>query len=146
MKIRDKKFLTSDELTYVLNAVQMATDEFSKEILKVALVAQIVIDDVDWNAVDENGNAIYETCNDIYDAVMAEEAVNEDFKLRYDVVNFWQIDDILDRETRVDKVIANFLNELGAKIDEYAKTVDLGQLKGLLNELKNLEVENEEAK
>ena len=139
MKIRDKKFLTSDELTYVLNAVQMATDEFSKEILKVALVAQIVIDDDDWNAIDEDGNAIYETCNDIYDAVMAEEAVNEDFKLRYDIVNFWQIDDILDRETRADKVIANFLNELGAKIDEYAKTVDLGQLEGLLGELKGLE-------
>lgn len=138
MKIRDKRFLTSDELTYVINGVENGTDEFSKEILKVALVAQIVIEDVNW---DE-----YETCNDIYDAVMEEESKENGFCLAIDIENYYEIDEILRREHSVEKTVERFLYGLNKKIDEYAKRIDVSQLEGLLNELKNLEVENEEVK
>lgn len=138
MKLRDKRFLTSDELTYVINGVENGTDEFSKEILKVALVAQIVIEDVNW---DE-----YETCNDIYDVVMEEESKEDGFCLAIDIENYYAIDEILRREHSVEKTVERFLYGLNKKIDEYAKRIDVGQLEGLLNELKNLEVENEEAK
>jgi hypothetical protein len=125
MKIRDAKFLTNDELRYVLRSVSNATDEFSKEILKVALVAQIVILDVNW---DE-----YETCNDMYDAVMA-----EGISFENEIRNYYLIDKIIYNENSVEKIVANFLNDLSNKIDEYAKTVDLSQMEGLVDELKKL--------
>lgn len=125
MKIRDEKFLTNDELRYILRGVSNATDEFSKEILKVALVAQIVMPDVNW---DE-----YETCNDMYDAVMA-----EGISFENEIRNYYLIDKIIYNENSVEKIVANFLNDLSNKIDEYAKTVDLSQMEGLVGELKKL--------
>lgn len=130
MKIRDKKFLTNDELRYVLNGVRNATDEFSKEILKVGLTAQIVIEDVNW---DE-----YETCNEMYDAVM-----ENDIDL-YELKNYYIIDEILKKENSVEKVVERFLNELSDKIDEYSKSVDLTQMEGLLNEFKKIAGGSEE--
>ena len=130
MKIRDKKFLTNDELRYVLSGVQSATDEFSKEILKVGLTAQIVIEDVNW---DE-----YETCNDMYDAVM-----ENDIDL-YEIKNYYIIDEIIKKENSVEKVVERFLNELSDKIDEYSKSVDLTQMEGLLNEFKKIAGGSEE--
>lgn len=130
MKIRDKKFLTNDELRYVLNGVRSATDEFSKEILKVGLTAQIVIEDVNWDD--------YETCNDMYDAVM-----ENDINL-YELKNYYMIDEILKKENSVEKVVERFLNELSDKIDEYSKSVDLTQMEGLLNEFKKIAGGSEE--
>ena len=134
MKLRDNKFLTSDELSYIVNGVANATDEFSKEILKVALTAQIVVEDVDWSK--------YDTCNDIYDYMMQEfskydykEGV-EDFCIS--IYNYGAIDTILERENSVEKTVEKFLNGLNDKIDEYSKTVDVTQLEGLLGELKKL--------
>ena len=124
MKIRDKKFLTNDELRYVLSGVQSGTDEFSKEMLKVGLVAQIIIEDVNW---DE-----YDTCNDVYDAVM-----ENDIDL-YELKNYYIIDEILKKENSVEKVVERFLNELSDKIDEYSKSVDLTQMEGLVNEFKKV--------
>ena len=150
MKIRDNKFLTSDELSYIVNGVANATDEFSKEILKVALTAQIVVEDVDWSK--------YDTCNDIYDYMM-QEFSKYDYKVEENeregvedfcisIYNYGAIDTILERENSVEKTVERFLNGLNDKIDEYSKTVDITQLEGLLGELKKLGdgdgIENEE--
>ena len=130
MKIRDKKFLTSDELSYIIRSMSSATDEFSKEILKVALVAQIVIDDVNWEE--------YDTCNDMYDAIM-----DSDVDL-YEIKNYLEIDEIIRKENSLEKVVERFLDGLNQKIDEYAKSVDLTQMEGLLNEFKNISGGSEE--
>ena len=126
-----RKYLTSDELTYVINSVEAATDDFSKEILKVALVAQILVEGEDWDK--------YELCNDIYDKMMEQ----DDIDLTYDVKNFYVIEDVLSKNNSIEKVVERFLDGINTKLDEYAKLVDTESLKGLLGELKELQGEEE---
>ena len=126
-----RQYLTSDELTHVINSVEAATDEFSKEILKVALVAQILVEGEDWDK--------YEVCNDIYDKMMEQ----DDICLDCDVKNFYVIDEIIKNNNSLEKVVGRFLNDISAKIDDYAKLVDTESLKGLLVELKELQKEDE---
>ena len=129
----ERNYLTSDEINYILNSLDGVDDEFSKEILKIALIGQMLIEDVNW---DE-----YETCNDMYDAIVA-----EGIDLTMEVRNFYMIDDILYKENSLEKVVERFLNGIESKIEEYGKSIDAESLKGLIGELKNLEVENEEIK
>lgn len=124
-----RNYLTSDELIYILNRIGAATDEFSKEILKVSAAAQILIEDEDWTQ--------YELCNDVYDKVMS-----EDINLYSEVKNYYVIDEILKKENSLEKVVERFLSGIESKIDEYGKQIDLESLKGLVGELKNLEGED----
>lgn len=131
MKLK-RNYLTSDEISYIINSLDAIDSEYSREIVKKALAAQILIDDVDWNQ--------YETCNDMYDALMEQ----NDIDIEFDVKNYYVIDEILQKENSLEKVVERFLNGLNEKIDEYGKSVDLESLKGMLGELKKLEDGNNE--
>lgn len=122
-----RNYLTSDEISYIINSLEAIDGEYSREIVKKALIIQILIDDVDWNQ--------YESCNDMYDAYMAQ----DDIDIEFDVKNYCIIDEILQKENSLEKVVERFLNGLNEKIDEYGKSVDLESLKGMLGELKKLE-------
>lgn len=126
MKLK-RNYLTSDEISYIINSLEAIDGEYSREIVKKALIIQILIDDVDWNQ--------YESCNDMYDAYMAQ----DDIDIEFDVKNYCIIDEILQKENSLEKVVERFLNGLNKKIDEYGKSVDLESLKGMLGELKKLE-------
>lgn len=129
-----RNYLTSDEISYIINSLEAIDGEYSREIVKKALIIQMLIDDVDWNQ--------YESCNDMYDVYMAQ----DDIDIECDVKNYYIIDEILQKENSLEKVVERFLNGLSDKIDEYGKSVDLESLKGMLGELKKLEDggENEE--
>ena len=126
-----RNYLTSDDLTYILNSLEAVEDEFSREILKVALTAQILIDDEDWES--------YETCNDMYDKVMS-----EGIDMYAKITNYYMIDEVLEKKNSLEKVVERFLDGLNSKIDEYAKSVDLAQMENLLGELKGLSGEDKE--
>lgn len=132
----EKNYLTNDELRYIINGLEDIDNEYDREIIKVALVIQILIKDVDWDK--------YNTCNEMYDAYMAQ----DDVDIENDVKNYYKIDEILNKENSLEKIVERFLNGLSDKIDEYSKTVDVTQLEGLLGELKKLSdgdgIENEE--
>lgn len=132
----EKNYLTNDELHYIINGLEDIDNEYDREIVKVALAIQILIKDIDWGK--------YKTCNEMYDAYIAQDDVN----IETDVKNYYKIDEILNKENSLEKIVERFLNGLNDKIDEYSKTVDVTQLEGLLGELKKLSdgdgIENEE--
>ena len=126
-----RDYLTSDDLTYILNNLDAVEDEFSKEILKVALTAQILIEDGDWDS--------YNNCNDIYDKI-----VSEGINFYDKVKNYYVIDEIIRKQNSVEKVVERFLDGLNQKIDEYSKLIDLSQMETLIGELKKLGSEDKE--
>lgn len=122
----EKNYLTNDELRYIINGLEDIDNEYDREIVKVASVIQILIKDVDWDK--------YDTCNEMYDAYMAQ----DDVDIETDVKNYYKIDEILNKENSLEKIVERFLNGLSDKIDEYGKSVDLESLKGMLGELKKI--------
>lgn len=129
----ERNYLLSEEIRHILNSLDGIDDEFSKEILKKAFVGQMLIKDVNWEE--------YETCNDVYDAIIA-----DGIDLEVEVKNFYVIDDILCKENSLEKVVEKFLNGIESKIEEYGKSIDAESLKGLIGELKELQIENDEVK
>lgn len=126
-----RNYLTSDDLTYILNTLDAVEDEFSREILKVALTAQILIEDEDWDS--------YNNCNDMYDKI-----VSEGINFYDKVKNYYVIDEIIRKQNSVEKVVERFLDGLNQKIDEYSKLIDLSQMETLVGELKKLGGEEKE--
>ena len=135
MKLK-RNYLTSDEISYIVNSLGAVDGEFDRLILKYALIGQMLVDEVDWDK--------FETCNDMYDYIMEEQSKEDNTlgDLLYEVENAYVIDDILNKENSLEKVVERFLNGLNDKIDEYAKKVDLESLKGLIGELEELKVED----
>lgn len=136
----ERNYLTSDEINYIVTSLETVDDEFGKFILKYALIGQLLIKDVDWDK--------FENCNEMYDYIMEEQSKEDNTlgDLLYEVENAYVIDDILNKENSLEKVVERFLNGIENKIEEYGKSIDAESLKGLIGELKNLEVENEEVK
>lgn len=120
--VRD--YLTSEELGYIVNAMLEKETALEREVVKVALIAQLVGEDL----------GEFEDCNDIYDMVVANNAID----LSKIVNNYNIIDKIVSEELGVSNIIKDFINNINEKLDNATKNVDLNgaiaQLKELANE------------
>lgn len=117
--VRD--YLTSEELDYIVNAMLEKETAFEREILKVALVAQLVCEDI--------GEFI--DCNDIYDKVMTNDKIN----LSVIVRNYNVIDKIYQEETGANKILKDFIEDISVKIDNSIKNLDLNNAISQLKEI-----------
>ena len=117
--IRD--YLTSQELGYIINAMLEKETALEREIVKVALVAQFVCEDV----------GDFEDCNDIYDKVVADSKINFDGI----VTNYYIIDALVAQETGVNKILKDFVDDMSKKLENSIQNLDL---KGVIKELKDV--------
>ena len=117
--IRD--YLTSQELGYIINAMLEKETALEREIVKVALVAQFVCEDI----------GDFEDCNDIYDKVVADSKINFDGI----VTNYYVIDALIAQETGVNKILKDFIDDVSKKIENSIQNLDL---KGVVKELKDV--------
>ena len=117
--IRD--YLTSQELGYIVSAMLEKETALEREIVKVALVAQLVCEDL----------GDFEDCNDIYDKVVA------DSKISFDgiVTNYYIIDKLIAEETGINKILKDFIENVNEKI---VKSVENLDLKSAIKELKEI--------
>jgi hypothetical protein len=121
--VRD--YLTSAEIGYIVNAILEKNTAIEREIVKVALVAQLVCDEI----------GDFEDCNDIYDKVVA------DSKLNFSVVinNYNIIDKLVLEETGINKILKDFVEDITNKLDKSIKNLDLNSAISQLKEISEKE-------
>ena len=119
-----KKYLTSNELMEVVNELTKAENgelvhktAIERYILKVGMVAQIVLDDMDK----------FKDCNEIYDYV-----VENDIDFDMEVNNYYMIDKLVNKELGVDTTVRVFLESLNSKLQGFDLTDNIEQLKGVM--------------
>ena len=121
-----KKYLLSDELGFVISEMLKHDNAVEREIVKVGMVAQLVVKDLDE----------FEDCNSIYDYV-----VENNIDLEKNIVNYSIIDKLVDKELGVDKFVKEFLIGFDERINESMKNLDLN---GAIKELKEVAESNKE--
>lgn len=119
-----KKYLTSNEIMEVVNELTKVENgelvhktAVERYILKVGMVAQIVLDDMDK----------FKDCNEIYDYV-----VENDIDFEMEVNNYYMIDKLVDRELGIDTTVRVFLESLNSKLQGFDLTDSIEQLKGVM--------------
>ena len=116
-----RNYLTSEELAFIVNEVCKHDNAVEREIVKVGLVAQLVVKDL----------GEFENCNDVYDYVIAQ-GDTADF---YDLENYHVLEDLINQETGIVKVIKDFVNDISEKL---AKSMDNLDLNGAIEQLKEI--------
>lgn len=121
-----RNYLTSDEMGFIVSNMIEREDALEREILKVGLVAQFL--------VEEESLKDIESCNQAYDLIY-----ENGIDLEKEVANYKVIDKILDNDTGVVALIKGFVE----KIDLNAENLDLSKSIETLQNLKS-ELQNEE--
>lgn len=120
MKLK-KGYLTAEELEFIVSKMIGIEGAVNREILKVGLVAQFVIEDLEE----------FESCNDIYNKLVE----TEDINLIYSVHNYDVIDKLVKEELGIDKFMKDFLKGFEEKIDASMQSLDLN---GAVKELSKI--------
>ena len=124
MKI-SRDYLTGAELSYIVNAMIEKDSAVEREIVKVALVAQLLCEDI----------GDFEDCNDIYDKVVSDSTIN----FNVIVNNYDIIDKLYVEETGINKILKDFINDISNKLDESIKNLDLNSAISQLKEISEKE-------
>lgn len=119
-----RKYLTSEEINYIINEMLNRDNAFEREIVKIGMVAQLLVKDL----------GEFEDCNGVYDYI-----VENNIDLEKNIVNYSIIDKLVDKELGVDKFVKEFLIGFDKRINESMKNLDLN---GAIKELKELAEEN----
>lgn len=114
-----KKYLTSDEIAYIVNEIIAHDSAVEREIVKVGMVAQLVIKDL----------GDYPDCNSIYDYVM-EKGID-----LTKIVNYNDIDRLVNEEIGVNRVIKDFVEDFTKNISKSLEGLDLN---GAIAQLKEI--------
>lgn len=117
--VRD--YLTSQELGYIVSAMLEKETALEREVVKVALVAQLVCEDL----------GDFEDCNDIYDKVVSDNKINFDGI----ITNYYVIDKLVAEETGINKILKDFIENINTKIVKSVENLDLNSA---IKELKEI--------
>ena len=114
-----KKYLTSNEIMEVVNELTKVDNgelvhktAVERYILKVGMVAQIVLDDMDK----------FKDCNEIYDYV-----VENDIDFEMEVNNYYMIDVLVKEELSTTNVIRDFVKYMEVSMKDLPNTLNLEQ-------------------
>jgi hypothetical protein len=121
-----RKYLTSEEINYIINEMLNRDNAFEREIVKVGMVAQLLVKDL----------GEFEDCNGVYDYVM-----ENNIDLEKNIVNYSIIDKLVDKELSIDKFMKEFIISFDERINESMKNLDLN---GAIKELKEVAESNKE--
>lgn len=125
MKLK-KNYLTSDEVTEIVNELVKHESATEREIIRIAMIYQFVIEDAEQ----------FETANEYYDLYCSQNDI--DFDL--DLTNGYIVKNLLKEELSVDKAIKDFLKDLGKKVETFNIEDVIKQLdatKGMLSSATN---------
>ena len=114
-----RNYLTSEEFAFIVNEVCKHEDAVEREIVKIGLIAQLLIEDL----------GEFKNCNEIYDKVVAEDI---DF---YTIINYATLEDIIEKETGMVKIIKDFVNDMSERITKSVENLDLN---GAVSQLKEI--------
>lgn len=121
-----RKYLTSEELSFIINAMLEKDNALDREVVKVGLVAQLLCDNIGEDVND---------CNDIYDKVVADDSIN----FSAIVNNYDIIDIIVDKELGVNNILKDFVVGINEKLDNATKNLNLDSAIKQLREIADKE-------
>ena len=116
-----RNYLTSDELVGIVNELIQHESAVEREIIKVGMVAQCLID---------GGMKEYKDCNAMYDAIM-----ENGIELDMEVSNYYMIDKLVNKELGVEKVIKDFVDSISDSIKDIPSTLDIQNLMTQMKEV-----------
>ena len=119
VSIFTRKYLTNDELAYIVNEVIKHDNAVVREIVKVGMVAQLVIKDL----------GEFDDCNGVYDYVM-EKGIDLN-----EIVNYKTLNDLIEAETGITKIIKDFVTDMTERINKSIENLDLN---GAISQLKEI--------
>ena len=114
-----RKYLTSDEMAFIISEMLKHDNAMEREIAKVGMVAQLVVKDL----------GEYKDCNDVYDFIM-EKGID-----LTKVVNYEALDRVYNEEVGINKVIKDFVIDFESKISKSLEGLDLNSAVTQLKEL-----------
>ena len=117
----NKKYLTSIEIMFIINEMNKHEDSVTREVVKIALVAQYTLKDLD----KEN----FEDCNEIYDYV-----VKNGIDLKKNIFNYQDLENIAKTEFGLDTFIKNFIISSSEEIKKSIENVDVNEVINKINE------------
>lgn len=120
MKLK-KDYLTAEELEFIVSEMCEMNSAINREILKEALVAQFVIEDL----------GEFETCNDIYDKLIQTKSID----LFENIKNYKIIDKLVEEELGINKFMKDFLEGFSERLDASMKNLDFN---GAVKELSKI--------
>ena len=121
--VRD--YLTSEELSFIVNTMLEKETALDREVVKVGLVAQLLAEDI----------GEFEDCNDVYDKVVADSTIN----LSAIVNNYDIIDIVVDKELGVNNILKDFVVGINEKLDNATKNLNLDSAIKQLREIADKE-------
>lgn len=120
MKLK-KNYLTSEELIFIINEMEKVETNIEREIIKVGLVYQMLVEDLEE----------LEDCNAYYDAYVSQKEI----WFESDVTNYCDIDMIVSKDLGTEKILKDFLVEISDKIDNVMKNINTQELLGQMKDL-----------
>lgn len=118
-----RKYLTNDELSYIVSEATKHDNAVEREIVKVGMVAQLVVKNL----------GEFEDCNGVYDYVM-EKGIDLN-----QIVNYKTLENLIEAETGMTKIIRDFVNDVTEKINKSIENLDLNSVVTQLEQISNKE-------
>ena len=118
-----RKYLTNDELSYIVSEAIKHDNAVEREIVKVGMVAQLVVKNL----------GEFEDCNGVYDYVM-EKGIDLN-----QIVNYKTLENLIEAETGMTKIIRDFVNDVTEKINKSIENLDLNSVVTQLEQISNKE-------
>lgn len=123
-----KKYLTSEEIEFIVNEMLNKDNAVEREIVKVGLVAQLTVKDL-VELTDEAFKEKFDDCNGVYDYVM-EKGID-----LTKIVNYEALDRLYNEEIGVNRVIKDFVEDFTKNISKSLEGLDLN---GAIAQLKEI--------
>lgn len=116
-----RNYLTVEDLSIIVANIIQQKHSVEREILKVALTAQLIIEDL----------GEFDNCDDIYDFIMKED-VNFNQIKGYD-----RIDYLVEQEIGMVSIVKDFVNDMTERIVKSVENLDLNNVVKQLGEITN---------
>lgn len=102
MKLK-RNYLTAEELIFIVENILKAETEVEKEIIKIGIIAQLLIEDLEER----------DTCNEYFDIVF-----ENGIDFSREVVNYYMIDKIVEKENSLYSIIKSLIESLEDSIKD----------------------------
>lgn len=102
MKLK-RNYLTAEELIFIVENILKAETEVEKEIVKIGIIAQLLIEDLEER----------DSCNEYFDIVF-----ENGIDFSREVVNYYMIDKIVEKENSLYSIIKSLIESLEDSIKD----------------------------
>ncbi len=102
MKLK-RNYLTAEELIFIVENILNAETEVEKEIVKIGIIAQLLIEDLEER----------DSCNEYFDIVF-----ENGIDFSREVVNYYMIDKIVEKENSLYSIIKSLIESLEDSIKD----------------------------